>query len=108
MKIFLIILGIIVIVVISLFLWSVSRVYPELKKDLDTGNDHEFPPIDSGIARFDNFYIFKGFAYFLAKKDEEIRNYLLSRKSRNGNRNADICSGSGDRTPDSKDISPDI
>lgn len=108
MKIVLIIIGIIIVVCIALFLWSISRIYTEVKEDLDTGNDHEFPPVYFGIYPFDNFYIFKRFAYFLAEKDEEIRNYLLARKNRHDSHAADIHGSDVDGKTDSEDIPSDI
>lgn len=73
-----------------MFLIIMSKISKDTKEDVQTGYDNEFPCVGGFPSRFDNFNIFKKLVYKFAEKDEEIRNYLLSRKNRINTGNADI------------------
>jgi hypothetical protein len=108
MKTIIIIFAILAIVVISLFLLSICPIVRDLEKDLDTGNDHEFPDAGNDSFRFNNFSIFKRIVYCFAEKDEEIKNYLLSRKNKHASHATNIPNSNVDGKADSKDIPSDI
>ena len=109
LSVFLFVLGILFITLLSLFLVSVYRLFKQdIVPDLETGNDYEFPGTGGIPHKFDNFYLFKKLVYYFAKRDEEIKRYLMDRKSRHDSIHAPVPNSNVDREAVGTGVSPDL
>lgn len=103
-----IIVGILSLATLSFFLYVCYLFWQAL-----TDEDSEFPnggtlvdPNDKDW--FYNFYKFKKLVYYFAEKDEEIKKYLMDRKSRFDSVHTNISDSDVDGKTNSKDVSSDI
>lgn len=76
-------------------------------------NDSEFPTVGTLVDPnnrhwFRNLDTFKKIVYYFAEKDEEIKNYLLSRKSRHDSNAARIPDSDVGRETAGMDVPSDI
>jgi hypothetical protein len=82
------------------------------KQCLKPENDTEFPgagmSFDSHREWFPSFHTFKKLAYYFAEKDEEIKRYLMGRKSRHDSHAASVSDSNVDRKNNSSDIQSDL